>query len=420
MRGIRTVLAIVILCFLLASAQGDHITVCESECNFTHIQPAISDSKKGDTILIKSGDYKENLFVDKQVKIVGDGAVLQPSAPYAPTLQITSEDVIIEGLTVTDSSTAIKVISSDDVSVFNCSLSRSGYGVSVLGSQDINLVGNTFNDNRVHVMLQNSVDTSIRQNEFNGGTVGVSLVGAKNVNVTENSFREMNVGLTLEDSAENELRGNDFKQCEAGVYSVLSNDNQFSGNKVTNTSVFLDLKLSSSNKIDQNAVDNCTYSRTANSDYNFYNLDNMNLSGKGFEFSVISPSPPKRYVNLSQGVNLTLNSPNSTDEGEIHFHASIPIQEVVGFNLSSVGIYKLGEDLELISNKTFQDDRVIINTSVNHSGQYILLAQKEKNVSSQSEGSDYYSTSTTTEGIIMFAVVITSIVVMLYILSRSK
>lgn len=420
MRGIRTVLAIAVLCILLTSAQGDRITVCESDCNFTHIQPAITDSKKGDTVLIKSGDYTENLFVDKELKIVGDGAVLRPSVPYTPTVQIISDDVILEGLTVKDSSTAIKAMNAEDVSVFNCTLSRNDYGVSVLGSQDINIVGNTFDHNRIHIMLQNTADTSISQNKFVGGFTGISLVGSKAANVTENAFKEMNVGVTLESSAENEFGNNNFKQCDAGVYSVLSNDNKFSGNEVKNTSVFLDLRLSASNKINQNAVDNCTYSRTANSDYNFYTLNNMNLSGKGFEFSLTNPSLPQQYVNLSQGVNLTINPPNSTDEGEINFQASIPIQKVVGFNLSSVGFYKLGEDLELISNKTFQDDRVVINTSVNHSGKYILLAQKEENASTQSGGEGSYSTSTTTEGVIMVSVVIASIVVMLYILGKSK
>ncbi|MFW5935785.1 MAG: hypothetical protein ACOCSC_00705, partial [Candidatus Hadarchaeota archaeon] len=114
MRVIRTVLTIVILCSLLASAQGDQITVCDSDCNFTHIQPAISASKNGDTILIESGTYKENLFIDKRLKIVGEEATLRPSSLYVPTVQITSDDVILEGLKVTDSSTAIKVMNTED------------------------------------------------------------------------------------------------------------------------------------------------------------------------------------------------------------------------------------------------------------------------------------------------------------------
>lgn len=419
MRGMRTVLAIVFLCILLTSAAGEQITVCEEDCNFTHIQPAVTASKNGDTILIKSGTYKENLFIDKPLKIIGDGATLQSSVPYAPTVHITSDEVIVEGLTITDSSTAIKAMNTEDVSVFNCTLSRNDYGVSVLGSQDINLVGNTFDHNRIHVMLQNTADTSISQNNFIGGFTGISLVGSEAASVTENNFREVNVGVKLESSTENEFGDNNFKQCDAGVYSVLSNDNEFSGNEVEDTSVFLDLRLSASNKISQNAVENSTYSRTANSDYNFYTLENMNLSGKGFEFSLFSPSLPQKYVNLSQGVNLTINSPNSTDEGQIQLKTSIPIQEVVGFNLSSVGFYRLGEESELVSNKTFKDDRVIINTSVNHSGEYVLMAQQENNTGTQNEESSY-STSTTTEGIIMFAVVIASIVVMLYILGRSK
>ncbi len=418
MKGIRTLLAIIVLCILLTSAAGKQITVCESGCNFTHIQPAISTSNSGDTILIKSGAYKENLFVDKQLKIIGEDAVLQSSVPYAPTVQVTSRDVIVEGLKITDSSTGLKVINTEGVSVFNCTFSQNDYGLSALGSGEINLVSNIFNHNRDHIMLQNTADVSIRQNKVTGGSTGISMVNSKTINVTENDFKDLNVGVTLENSAENELGNNHFKQCDAGVYSVLSNDNQFSGNEVLNTSVFLDLRLSAHNKISQNAVQNGTYSRTANSDYNFYTLENMNLSGKGFEMCLINPPLPKKYVNLSQGVNLTLSSPNSP-EGQIHLRASIPLQKVMGCNLSSVGFYRLGEDVTLISNKTFHDNRVIINTSVNQSGEYILMVQKEENVGAQSEEGSY-STSTTTEGIIMFAVVIASIVVMLYILGRSK
>ncbi|MFP4558498.1 MAG: nitrous oxide reductase family maturation protein NosD [Archaeoglobaceae archaeon] len=415
MKGIRTVLTIVILCSLLASAQGDQTTVCDSDCNFTHIQPAISASKNGDTILIESGTYKENLFIDKRLKIVGEEVTLHPSSLYVPTVQITSDDVILEGLKVTDSSTAIKVMNTEDVFVFNCTFSRNDIGVSALGSQGINLVGNTFDLNRVHIMLQSTADTSIRQNKITGGFTGICVVDSEAVNATENNFREVNVGAALENSAENEFSNNNFKQCDAGVYSILSNDNQFSGNGVENTSLFLDLRLSAHNKISRNSVENCTYSRTANSDNNFYTLENMNLSGKGFEFSLINPSLPEEYVNLSQGINLTVSPPNSTDEGQINLKASVPTQKIVGFNLSSVGFYRL-VDLELISNKTFQDDRVVINASVNQSGEYILLAQKEENVDNKGENS--YSTSTTTEGIMMLAVVIASIVVMLYIIGK--
>ncbi|MFO7967810.1 MAG: NosD domain-containing protein [Archaeoglobaceae archaeon] len=420
MKRIRTVLAIFILCVLLTSAAGDQITVCESDCNFTQIQSAIISSRDGDVILIESGDYKENLFVDKKVKIVGDGAVLQPSVQYAPTVQITTGNVVLEGLKVTDSSAAIKALGAEDISVFNCTISRSDYGVSALGSKSINLVGNSFEYNRIHIMLQNIDGASIRQNKISGGSTGIMLTNSKSNNATGNTFREMNVGVALENSAKNELRNNDFKQCDAGVYSVLSNNNRFSKNEVKNTSVFLDLKLSANNKIAQNAVENCTYSRTVNSNYNFYNLENMNLSGKEFELSIIDPSIPQKYTNLSRGVDLTLNSPNSTDECQVLLQASIPVKKVLGSNLSSVGLYKL-EDLEMISNKTFHEDIIEINASVNQSGKYILLAQKEDDAGNSEEGSYSNSGTTgTTEGIIMFAVVIASIVVMLYILSRGR
>lgn len=86
-------------------------------------------SEDGDTILVKSGTYKENLFIDKQLKISGDGVILQPSVSYAPTVQVISqEDVIIEGLKVTQSSKGIKAINTEDISVFNCTFSQNDCG----------------------------------------------------------------------------------------------------------------------------------------------------------------------------------------------------------------------------------------------------------------------------------------------------
>lgn len=67
--ALRIAVGMIVLGLLLAgSANAASLTVCPSGCEYSSIQKAINASSNGDTILVNSGTYFENVNVNKKRK----------------------------------------------------------------------------------------------------------------------------------------------------------------------------------------------------------------------------------------------------------------------------------------------------------------------------------------------------------------
>src|SRR3990170_243842 len=100
-RAPRIAIGITILGLLLAgSANAATLMVCQSGCVYSSIQAAVNPSSSGDTILVQSGTYYENVNVTKQLTLRGIGMPVVDAGGSGSTITLSADGIILEGFTV--------------------------------------------------------------------------------------------------------------------------------------------------------------------------------------------------------------------------------------------------------------------------------------------------------------------------------
>ena len=94
------ILSLIITSFFYQSLIAVTIEVC-SECPYTTLTAALQSAVDGDTILVKSGIYKEgNIHINKSVHLKGIGYPVFDGEGDNEIFTITANHVTIEGLQV--------------------------------------------------------------------------------------------------------------------------------------------------------------------------------------------------------------------------------------------------------------------------------------------------------------------------------
>lgn len=106
-RGVSSVLPLwLAILILVASADAATYTVCSYGCTKSSIQDAINNASPGDTIVVYSGTYNENVVVDKALKLVGiNNPTINATNPSGNAVSITGSGVVLTGFTITGAST---------------------------------------------------------------------------------------------------------------------------------------------------------------------------------------------------------------------------------------------------------------------------------------------------------------------------
>ncbi|HOK58222.1 MAG TPA: hypothetical protein PK659_04750 [Methanothrix sp.] len=106
-RGVSSVLPLwLAILILVASADAATYTVCSYGCTNSSIQDAINNASPGDTIVVYSGTYNENVVVNKALKLVGiNNPTINAANPSGNAVSITGSGVVLTGFTITGAST---------------------------------------------------------------------------------------------------------------------------------------------------------------------------------------------------------------------------------------------------------------------------------------------------------------------------
>ncbi len=81
---------------------GSWISVCANNCDYSTISAAIAGATAGDTILIASGTYAEELTINKDLRLIGshrDSVVIGSNTDPSPTITVTNK-VYISNLSI--------------------------------------------------------------------------------------------------------------------------------------------------------------------------------------------------------------------------------------------------------------------------------------------------------------------------------
>jgi nitrous oxidase accessory protein len=132
--------ALTVLFGLLAAvAEGRTLTVGGESADFPLIAPAIASASAGDVIQVRGGVYRENLFLDKQLSIVGVGHPVLFGIGIGSVVTVVANGCDLTGFTIEGSGTgqtnemdaAVQIRSSDNRIVGN-RMRRVFYGVVVV------------------------------------------------------------------------------------------------------------------------------------------------------------------------------------------------------------------------------------------------------------------------------------------------
>ncbi len=103
---------------------------------FNRIQYAIDNATDGDIIFVFSGEYEENLFVNKRVVLMGESAgdVIIDGNSRLYAVNILASDVVMENFTIMRGLGSTIRIHYDDVTVKNCIITESEIGMDIEGN----------------------------------------------------------------------------------------------------------------------------------------------------------------------------------------------------------------------------------------------------------------------------------------------
>jgi len=316
---------------IIASAHPGTLAV---PSQYSTIQKAVDAAIAGDTILVASGVYKENVVVTKNVNITGASratAIIDANG-NGPGVNITgANSVSLQGFTINDTGIfdpAIFVNSSSFVVISNNKLTASTQSdaVYVTGSNQISVLNNLIKGNRIGVSVQNGFGCNIQDNNATGNAVGVRISSSSGNKITDNILRKNQIGLTL--------------------WSA-SNGNIVERNQVSNNSFWgVSVQNSQNNFVAENNIEFNNYDPRNTEGINLQNavgnrFYHNNIRSNSIQASAVFPPGDQNIWDNATGSSLKTDSKimfvDANSDSQWDFN------ETVVFDPDGNGLYETGE-----------------------------------------------------------------------------
>lgn len=242
-------IAVQILALMLSIGQVQAATKIwivddDGPADFHTIQEAISAATSGDTISVKAGTYSENVEVNKQLNIVGDGAevtFIRAANSSKHAMNITSSNVIVSGFNLSGSNVAlpfyasgIRMTSVSNVSILHNFVSHNIYGIYMEGSSNSTIAENIVGSNDWGINLESGdlYNTIVGNDASSNAYYGIVLwSGSSNNTVTRNTASGCQRGITLGYCSYNTIADNNFSLNSYGAeIQGPANNNTFCHN----------------------------------------------------------------------------------------------------------------------------------------------------------------------------------------------
>ncbi|MBL7863027.1 MAG: nitrous oxide reductase family maturation protein NosD [Cyclobacteriaceae bacterium] len=193
-----------------------------------HIKEAIQRAEAGDTLLIRSGIYREgNIILEKQLVILGENFPVLDGENQYEIFTIHAQGVVIQGLTFKD--TGIASIS--DLAA-----------IKILESKKVRILGNRFENTFFGIYLANSSNIWIENNQLQSQAEsehqignGIHLWKCDHITINNNRIRGHRDGIYFE-FVTNSLITNNYSEgnMRYGLHFMFSHNDEYRNNAFTN------------------------------------------------------------------------------------------------------------------------------------------------------------------------------------------
>jgi len=158
---------IFVLWFVVTASATNWSVDASGGADFTGIQDAINNASAGDTILVYSGIYYENVVVDKSVTLIGTGQPVVDAGGKRHAITLAADGITLVGFTATNASSfrhaGIMVTSKNNTITGNNVSNNSRAGIYLSSSSNNTITGNVFVNDGLYVSssYQNTVEGNI-------------------------------------------------------------------------------------------------------------------------------------------------------------------------------------------------------------------------------------------------------------------
>jgi nitrous oxidase accessory protein len=183
------------------------------------INRALEVAAPGDTIAVASGEYRENLIIDKPVILVGEGRPHIRGLGEGDVVRVMGDDVEMRGFSVSGSGVDMLV---------------SDAGIKIYGAR-ARIVDNNLFDNLFGVYLRGCTEALVENNTVRGREevdmgrrgAGVHFFDAHHNVVRANDIAYVRDGVYFDHADFNTVEDNTFSHLRYGVHYMYCEDNSF-------------------------------------------------------------------------------------------------------------------------------------------------------------------------------------------------
>lgn len=229
-----------------ASASARVWKVGGEGADFPLIAPAIAAAADGDTVLVRSGVYREDLVIGRRIALVGEGGPLLVGTGEGSVVELRADGCVVSGLSIEGSGTGLTnqldagiLVASNRNRVAGNRLQRVFYGVVVAGADGNEISGNSiagfadlpFGRRGDGIFLYRSSGNRLSENSIEGMRDAIYLQYSPRTAVVGNVVAASRYGLHDMFSDDATIRGNVLSGCSVGANVMNSRRIEISGNR---------------------------------------------------------------------------------------------------------------------------------------------------------------------------------------------
>ncbi len=234
-------IAVGISILTLLSGSGAYAATIIVPHDFAKIQWAIDNATSGDTIIVKSGTYYENVKVNKKLILQGIGMPVVDARGRGSTIKLSKDGIKLDGFKATGAGSrienaGIKVKSSNNILTGNNATKNGngeifGTGIYLYNSNNNTLKNNDASNNnpggkyRHGIIMESSNNNILVHNNVSNNEYGIFLLYSINNTLNWNNVSYNIFGYFLSNSNNNTLIGNDLLRNQVNFSLYHSKNN---------------------------------------------------------------------------------------------------------------------------------------------------------------------------------------------------